>query len=130
MAEGVARPSRELIRRGPFARLWWASSASRLGGWGNPFATFSLAPEANDGRGRLRASSLGGVVFVDRRLQSPLHHHLRRRSPEPPPPTRPRSCGADPYRPVTTAPSQRAQPRFGVRHGSARLTAVRRSPPV
>lgn len=33
----------ELIRRGPFARLWWASTISSLGDWVTLFATFSLA---------------------------------------------------------------------------------------
>jgi dTMP kinase len=51
MAEGVARPSRELIRRGPFARLWWASSASSLGDWVTLFATFSLATKIAGGQG-------------------------------------------------------------------------------
>ena len=33
----------ELIRRGPFARLWWANTISSLGDWVTLFATFSLA---------------------------------------------------------------------------------------
>lgn len=33
----------QLIRRGPFARLWWASTISSLGDWVTLFATFSLA---------------------------------------------------------------------------------------
>ena len=33
----------ELIRRGPFARLWWASAASSWGDWITFFATLALA---------------------------------------------------------------------------------------
>ena len=33
----------QLIRRGPFARLWWANTISSLGDWVTLFATFSLA---------------------------------------------------------------------------------------
>lgn len=35
----------QLIRKGPFARLWWASTVSSLGDWVTLFATFSLAAE-------------------------------------------------------------------------------------
>lgn len=35
----------DLIRRGPFARLWWASAASSLGDWVTFFATLVLANE-------------------------------------------------------------------------------------
>lgn len=42
--ESIARiRGSELIRRGPFARLWWASTISSLGDWVTLFATFSLA---------------------------------------------------------------------------------------
>jgi dTMP kinase len=42
--ESIARiRGSELIRRGPFARLWWASTISALGDWVTLFATFSLA---------------------------------------------------------------------------------------
>lgn len=44
MDESIARiRGSELIRRGPFARLWWASTISALGDWVTLFATFSLA---------------------------------------------------------------------------------------
>ncbi len=44
MDESIARiKGSELIRRGPFARLWWASTISALGDWVTLFATFSLA---------------------------------------------------------------------------------------
>lgn len=43
---------RQLIRRGPFARLWWSTSISSLGDWVTLFATFSLATRiAGGGRG-------------------------------------------------------------------------------
>ncbi len=35
----------DLIRRGPFARLWWASAASSLGDWVTFFASLVLATE-------------------------------------------------------------------------------------
>jgi dTMP kinase len=42
--ESIARiKGSELIRRGPFARLWWGSTISSLGDWVTLFATFSLA---------------------------------------------------------------------------------------
>jgi dTMP kinase len=42
--ESIARiRGSELIRKGPFARLWWASTISSLGDWVTLFATFSLA---------------------------------------------------------------------------------------
>ncbi len=40
---------RDLIRRGPFARLWWANSISSLGDWVTLFATFSLAVRISGG---------------------------------------------------------------------------------
>ena len=36
---------RDLVRRGPFARLWWSQLISSLGDWVTLFATFSLATE-------------------------------------------------------------------------------------
>lgn len=52
MDETIARiRGSELIRRGPFARLWWASTISSLGDWVTLFATFSLAASlAGNGR--------------------------------------------------------------------------------
>lgn len=35
----------ELLRRGPFSRLWWASAASSLGDWVTFFATLALASQ-------------------------------------------------------------------------------------
>ena len=55
----------ELIRRGPFARLWWASSVSSLGDWVTLFATFSLAAEIAGGG---RAASLGILVPLVARI--------------------------------------------------------------
>ena len=43
---------RDLIRRGPFAKLWWANSISSLGDWVNIFATLALAARiGGDGEG-------------------------------------------------------------------------------
>lgn len=43
---------RDLIRRGPFARLWWSQVISSLGDWVTLFATFALAARlAGGGRG-------------------------------------------------------------------------------
>lgn len=39
----VAKRGRDLIRRGPFARLWWSLVISSLGDWVTLFATFALA---------------------------------------------------------------------------------------
>ena len=39
----------ELIRRGPFAKLWWANSISSLGDWVNIFATLALAARIGGG---------------------------------------------------------------------------------
>jgi dTMP kinase len=36
---------RDLVRKGPFARLWWSQLISSLGDWVTLFATFSLATE-------------------------------------------------------------------------------------
>lgn len=43
MEVSVAQRGRDLIRRGPFARLWWSQAVSSLGDWVNLFATFALA---------------------------------------------------------------------------------------
>lgn len=44
--------ARELIRKGPYARLWWSQTISSLGDWVTLFATFSLAARlAGGGRG-------------------------------------------------------------------------------
>lgn len=39
----IAQRGRDLIRRGPFARLWWSQAISSIGDWVNLFATFALA---------------------------------------------------------------------------------------
>lgn len=41
---------RDLVRRGPFARLWWSQLISSLGDWVTLFATFSLATEISGDR--------------------------------------------------------------------------------
>ena len=38
-----------LVRRGPFARLWWSGAVSSLGDWVTLFATFSLATKIAGG---------------------------------------------------------------------------------
>lgn len=43
--EGQKIRGRDLVRRGPFARLWWSQLISSLGDWVTLFATFSLATE-------------------------------------------------------------------------------------
>lgn len=55
----------ELIRRGPFARLWWASTISSLGDWVTLFATFSLAAEIS---GNGSSASLGILVPLVARI--------------------------------------------------------------
>jgi dTMP kinase len=40
---------RDLIRRGPFAKLWWSNSISSLGDWVNIFATLALAARIGGG---------------------------------------------------------------------------------
>ena len=40
----------DLVRRGPFARLWWSQLISSLGDWVTLFATFSLATEISGER--------------------------------------------------------------------------------
>ncbi len=39
----IAQRGRDLIRRGPFAQLWWSQAISSIGDWVNLFATFALA---------------------------------------------------------------------------------------
>lgn len=41
---------RDLVRRGPFARLWWSQLISSLGDWVTLFATFSLATDISGDR--------------------------------------------------------------------------------
>ncbi|MGQ0848653.1 MAG: MFS transporter [Actinomycetota bacterium] len=50
---------RDLIRRGPFARLWWSQAISSLGDWVALFASFALAARLSGGG---RAASLGILV--------------------------------------------------------------------
>jgi dTMP kinase len=54
MAEGVSDNTRplSLVRRGPFARLWWAGVVSSFGDWVALFATIALADQ------------LGGVTGI------------------------------------------------------------------
>jgi dTMP kinase len=53
---------RELIRRGPFARLWWATAVSSLGDWVTLFATFSLAATISGGGSRAALAILIPLV--------------------------------------------------------------------
>lgn len=60
MDESIERiKGSQLIRKGPFARLWWASTISSLGDWVTLFATFSLAAEIS---GNGSAASLAILV--------------------------------------------------------------------
>ncbi len=70
---GRSPKGRDLIRRGPFARLWWASTLSSIGDWVTLFATFTLAIRISEGRdptvailvplvGRILPGLLIGVV--------------------------------------------------------------------
>lgn len=43
MDDLLPQRGRDLIRRGPFARLWWSLAISSLGDWVTLFATFALA---------------------------------------------------------------------------------------
>jgi dTMP kinase len=55
-----------LIRRGPFARLWWASFASSVGDWVTIFATLAIADNLAGGAGTLVAivsRVLPGLLF-------------------------------------------------------------------
>lgn len=48
---------RDLIRRGPFARLWWSQAISSLGDWVTLFATFALAA-------RLAGGGSGATIAI------------------------------------------------------------------
>jgi dTMP kinase len=50
---------RDLIRRGPFARIWWSQAISSLGDWVALFASFALAARISGGG---RSASLGILV--------------------------------------------------------------------
>ena len=50
---------RDLIRRGPFARLWWSQAISSLGDWVSLFASFALAARIAGGGS---SASLGILV--------------------------------------------------------------------
>ena len=50
---------RDLIRTGPFARLWWSQAISSLGDWVTLFASFALAARISGGG---RGASLGILV--------------------------------------------------------------------
>ena len=50
---------RDLIRKGPFARIWWSQAISSLGDWVTLFASFALAARIAGGG---RAASLGILV--------------------------------------------------------------------
>lgn len=50
---------RDLIRRGPFARLWWSQAISSLGDWVTLFASFALAARIAGGGS---SASLGILV--------------------------------------------------------------------
>jgi dTMP kinase len=56
---------RELIRKGPFARLWWSQAVSSLGDWATLFATFALAAKLSGGG---RSASLGILVALVARI--------------------------------------------------------------
>ncbi|MGH8924956.1 MAG: MFS transporter [Acidimicrobiia bacterium] len=50
---------RDLIRRGPFARIWWSQAISSLGDWVTLFASFALAARISGGG---TTASLGILV--------------------------------------------------------------------
>ena len=50
---------RDLIRKGPFARIWWSQAISSLGDWVTLFASFALAARISGGG---RGASLGILV--------------------------------------------------------------------
>jgi dTMP kinase len=56
---------RDLIRRGPFARLWWSQLVSSLGDWATLFATFSLAARISGGGSN---ATLGILVALVARI--------------------------------------------------------------
>ena len=53
---------RDLIRRGPFARLWWSQAISSLGDWVTLFATFALAARLAGGGSRATIAILVPLV--------------------------------------------------------------------
>lgn len=57
--------SRDLVRTGPFARLWWSQVISSLGDWVTLFATFSLAAKISGGG---RAAPLAILVPLVARI--------------------------------------------------------------
>jgi dTMP kinase len=58
--ESIAKlRGRDLIRRGPFARLWWSQAISSLGDWVTLFASFALAARISGG-----GSSAGLAILV------------------------------------------------------------------
>lgn len=66
MTEAIERiRGRDLIRRGPFARLWWSQIISSLGDWATLFATFSLAARI---AGAERSASIGILVALVARI--------------------------------------------------------------
>ncbi len=66
MTEAIERiRGRDLVRRGPYARLWWSQLISSLGDWATLFATFSLAARI---AGAERSASLGIVVALIARI--------------------------------------------------------------
>jgi len=57
--------ARQLISKGPFARLWWSQAISSFGDWVTLFATFSLAARISGGG---RAASLAILVPLVARI--------------------------------------------------------------
>lgn len=56
---------RDLVRRGPFARMWWSQLISSLGDWATLFATFSLAARISGGGS---AATIGILVALVARI--------------------------------------------------------------
>lgn len=56
---------RDLVRRGPFARMWWSQLISSLGDWATLFATFSLAARISGGGS---AATIGILVALIARI--------------------------------------------------------------
>jgi dTMP kinase len=64
--ESIERISgRDLVRRGPFARLWWSQLISSLGDWATLFATFSLAARISGGGS---AATIGILIALVARI--------------------------------------------------------------
>lgn len=61
----IAQRGRDLIRRGPFARMWWSQAISSLGDWVNLFATFALAARLAGGG---RAATIAILVPLVARI--------------------------------------------------------------